>query len=85
MTEIEILMMDNCTKAEAERHLNNGTLILGDFEENFESYMSEWDINEDEEPRLYAAIKKMVEEKIPAPDWGIVEIDEKIYYIMYCL
>ena len=46
--EIEILMEDRCTKSEAEKHLKNGTIIFEDFEENFEKYMDEWDIEEEE-------------------------------------
>ena len=28
MTDIEILMMDGCTKSEAEKHLKNGTTVF---------------------------------------------------------
>lgn len=79
--EIEILMMDRCTKAEAEKHLNNGSIVFTDFEEYFNDYMKEWDIEEEEIPTY----KKMIEEKIPVTDWGIVEDDGKTYYIMYVL
>lgn len=79
--EIEILMKDNCTKAEAEKHLKVGTIIFEDFEENFEKYMEEWKSDEEE----VSTFKRMIENKIPAPDWGIVEEDGKTYYIMYAL
>ena len=79
--EIEILMIDGCTKAEAERHLKNGSVVFTDFEEHFDDYMKEWDIEEEEIP-MY---RKMIEKKIPAMDWGIVEEDGEIYYIMYVL
>ena len=79
--EIEILMEDRCTKSEAEKHLKNGTIIFEDFEENFDKYMEEWDIEEEErEP-----YKKMIETGEPIKDWGIVEKDGKAYYIMYAL
>lgn len=78
---IEILMRNYSTKSEAEKHLDNGTTIFEDFEENFEAYMREWDIEEEEIP----AYKKMIEEKKALPDWGIVEYNGKNYYISYCL
>ena len=79
--EIEILMEDRCTKSEAEKHLKNGTIIFEDFEENFEKYMEEWDIEEEERE----SYKKMIETGEPITDWGIVKIDDKTYYIMYAL
>lgn len=30
--EIELLMLDRCTKSEAEKHLENGSTIFEDFE-----------------------------------------------------
>ena len=79
--EIEILMEDRCTKAEAERHLKNGAVVFDDFEENFDSYMKEWDCDEEEEE----AYRKMIDSKNPATDWGVVDQDGKTYYIMYVL
>lgn len=79
--EIEILMMDKCVKSDAEKHLKNGTIIFDDFEENFDTYMKELDIEDDEIPTY----RKMIETKKPIRDWGIVKDAEKTYYIMYCL
>ncbi len=79
--EIEILMMDHCTRAEAEKHLSRGTLVFDDFEEFFEKYMSEWGI-EGEEKEEY---KTMIKDKKPVMDWGIVEDGGKTYYISYAL
>lgn len=79
--EIEILMEDKCTRKEAEKHLKDGTIIFEDFEENLESYLDEWDIEEEERE----AYRKMVTYKIPVADWGIVEQDGKTYYIDYAL
>ena len=79
--EVEILMQDGCTRAEAERHLKNGAAVFDDFDEHLESYLDEWDIEEeDREP-----YRKMVIDKIPAADWGVVEQEGKTYYIMYVL
>ena len=82
--EIKILMEDRCTRAEAEKHLKNGTIIFEDFEENLDSYIKELSDDDivgfDEE-----SFCKMVETKKPLPDWGVVEKDEKTYYIMYSL
>lgn len=80
--EIELLMLDRCTKSEAEKHLKHGSTIFEDFEENIESYLDEWNIIEEEDKDEY---RKMVTDKIPARDWGIVEDNGKTYYIMYAL
>ena len=79
--EIELLMLDRCTKSEAEKHLKNGSTIFEDFEENIESYLDEWNIEEEDKNEY----RKMVTDKIPARDWGIVEDNGKTYYIMYVL
>lgn len=79
--EIELLMMDRCTKSEAEKHLKNGSTIFEDFEKNIESYLDEWNIEEEDKDEY----RKMVTDKIPARDWGIVEDNGKTYYIMYVL
>lgn len=79
--EIEIIMQDGCTRAEAEKHLNNGTVVFEDFAENFDSYMKEWACDEDEKE----AYRKMIDSKNPVMDWGIVEQDGKTYYISYVL
>lgn len=79
--EIEILMLDHCTKKDAEKHLKMGTTVFEDFEKYFDILMKELSIEEEDIP----AYKKMIEEKVPVADWGIVEDDGKTYYIMYCL
>lgn len=79
--EIKLLMLDRCTKSEAEKHLKNGSTIFEDFEENIESYLNEWNIEEEDKDEY----RKMVTDKIPARDWGIVEDNGKTYYIMYVL
>lgn len=79
--EIELLMLDRCTKSEAEKHLKNGSTIFEDFEENIESYLYEWNIKEEDKDEY----RKMVTDKIPVRDWGIVEDNGKTYYIMYVL
>lgn len=79
--DVDILMLDRCTRAEAEKHLKNGTVIFEDFEENLESYLDEWDVEEEDRDEY----RKMVTDKIPVADWGIVEQDGKTYYIDYAL
>lgn len=83
MTNLEILMMDRCTKAEAEKHLKNGSVVFDgdDFEKHFESYMDEWDIEGGEKEEY----RQMIDNKKPITDWGIVEHEEKTWYIMYVL
>lgn len=80
--EIEILMEDGCTREDAKRHLEVGTVVYEDFEEHIEDYLKELCRGDED---FEEELKKMVETKEPAPDWGIVELDEKTYYIMYCL
>ena len=63
------------------KHLKNGSTIFEDFEENIESYLNEWSIEEEDKNEY----RKMVTDKIPVRDWGIVEDNEKTYYIMYVL
>ena len=79
--QIKILIEDGCTKSEAEKYLNRDSLVLDDFEKNFDTYMKEWDYDE-EEKETY---KKMIETGIPATDCGVVNKDGKTYYIMYVL
>ena len=87
--EIEILMQDGCTRAEAEKQLKNGTTIFEDFEENFDKYMEEWKAGYAEDSEDYIEMvesyRNMVETGIPATDWGIVKKDGKTYYIQYAL
>ncbi len=79
--EIEILMADGCTKSDAEKHLRNGSIVFDDFEENFELYMKEWDIDEEE----ILQYQEMISRKKPLADWGIVQDGKRAYYIMYVL
>ena len=79
--DVDILMLDRCTRAEAEKHLKNGTVVFKDFEERLESYLDEWGIEEEDRE----AYRKMVTDKIPVADWGIVEQDGKTYYISYVI
>jgi len=81
MSNVEILMKNGCTKQEAERHLKNGSIVFTDFEEHFDAYMTEWGIEENEVPEY----RRMIDEKIPVRDWGVVEDSGKTYYIMYVL
>ena len=83
MSNIEILMKDGCTKVEAEKHLARGTMVFdgADLEENFSAYMKEWGIDDDNQ----AGYKAMVDKNKPMQDWGIVEHEDKTYYIMYVL
>lgn len=43
--------------------------------------MAEWAISEEE----CLKYKKMIANKVPLADWGIVEDDGKTYYIAYVL
>lgn len=82
--EIEILIKDRCTRAEAEKLLKNGSTVYEDLEENLEKYLDEWKYL-DEEDNFTDSVKKMVETKQPMVDWGIVNDNGKTYYIEYVL
>ena len=79
--EIELLMKDGDTRSEAEKHLKDGTMIIEDLAENLESYLDEWDVEEEDRE----AYRNMVENKISVAGWGIVEDGGKTFYIMYVL
>ena len=75
--ELEILMADGCTRSEAEKHLDNGSIIYEDFKENIKAYTDGW-----EDVEIY---EKMIKDQKPIKDWGIVKLDGKTYYIEYFL
>lgn len=79
--EIELLMKDGDTRSEAEKHLKDGVMIIEDLAENLESYLDEWDVEEEDRE----AYRNMIENKIPVADWGVVEDGGKTFYIMYVL
>ena len=83
MTDIEVLMKNGYSKRKAEEELKRGTVVFEgeDFERHFDDYMEEWGVDEEEQEKY----RKMLEEKIALPDWGIVEDNGNTYYIMYCL
>lgn len=83
MTDIEVLMKNGYSKRKAEEELKRGTVVFEgeDFERHFDGYMEEWGVDEEEQEKY----RKMLEEKIAIPDWGIVEDNGNTYYIMYCL
>lgn len=81
MTDIEVLMKDGCTRSEAEKHLQRGTTVIGDFEKLAEEYMQEWELDEEEREK----VREMIRTKKPMTDWGIVQDGERMYYIAYCL
>jgi hypothetical protein len=85
--DIDILIADGCTKEEAKKNLKDGSIVFEDLEENLENYLKEWAYldNEDDEEKFTDEVKKMVETKTPIPDWGVVEVCGKWYYIQYCL
>ena len=83
MTDIEVLMKNGYSKRKAEEELKRGTVVFEgeDFERHFDDYMEEWGVDEEEQEKY----RKMLEEKIAIPDWGIVEDNGNTYYIIYCL
>ena len=83
MTDIEVLMKNGYSKRKAEEELKRGTVVFEgeDFERHFDDYMEEWGVDEEEQEKY----RKMLEEKIAIPDWGIVEDNGNTYYITYCL
>lgn len=87
---LEILMMDSCTKSEAKKFLKNGTIVFNgeDFEGNIDAYLDEWSAgysskNDEDYIQMCADVRRMIETKIPMTDWGIVEHNGYTWYIMY--
>ncbi len=68
-------------KKEAEEHLKRGAAIYEDFEDHFDDYMNDWDIEEE----YRAEFRAMIDDREPVGDWGIVEDAGKMYYIQYVL
>lgn len=83
MTDIELLMLDGCTKSEAEKHLERGAAVFTaeDLKTHFDDYMAEWEVDEEERGQY----REMLDSKTPVADWGVVETGRNTYYIMYCL
>ena len=83
MTDIEVLMKNGYSKRKAEEELKRGTVVFEgeDFERHFDDYMEEWGVDEEEQEKY----RKMLEEKIAIPDWGIVEDKVNTYYSMCCV
>lgn len=86
--QFNILRADGCTEIEAQNYIKGNRVTIftkEDFENNFEQYMEEWFGSWNEEDRL-EEIKnhqKMIDTKIPLVDWGIIENEDELYYIMY--
>lgn len=82
LEDIEILMADGKTESDAISLLVYGTTIYDDFEENggIEEYIDEWYYDDD----LAENLREMVKSGVPAPDWGVVDLDGKRYFIEYC-
>lgn len=83
--QIEILKMDGCTEIEAKKYIDRDQVCIfnaEDFETHFDEYMHEWDMDEDD----LSEFKKMVADKIPVRDWGVViDNDGNTFYLMYKL
>lgn len=80
--QLEILIKDGCSRKEAEKYLKQNRVTIfseEDFETNFDQYMKDWFIDDDE----IQTYRNMIENKVPVSDWGIVEDEEGIYYIIY--
>ena len=87
--DIEVLILDNCTRKEAIAHLNNGTIVFeaDDFENNLEDYLDSWGYNDDpdgaEDKKLYY---DMIKNGYTSMDgWSVVTHKGKRYYVEYCL
>lgn len=80
--EIELLMMDNCTKFDAEKHLKKWGYNIWRFWRKYRKISWRVECWWERKRRIS---KKMVTDKIPVEDWGIVEDNGNTYYIMYVL
>ena len=61
-------MQDYCTREEAKKHLDNGSIVISKraFKKDFESYMSEWDYSDEE----VEEIREMIRTAPPPPARG---------------
>lgn len=88
--QIQILMADRCTKAEAERFLNDGTQIYtaDELREILEKWPEEL-IPENTDPEEVAETKaaylEMLDHNIEMQDHSIVEVDGQKYIIAYVI
>lgn len=80
-TDVEILMMAGSTEAEANKHLNNGSTVYPDLEENFDFYMQELTDSEEEIENF----REMISGGKVMPDWAVVDHNGKKYFIAYAL
>lgn len=87
MTEIDIkiLMKDGCTRHDAIKFLEKGTIIFSDLKESFTEYEKDFYSCSDEEDKK--ALYDMVFNDAPMPGWGIVHDIEnrKDYFILYII
>ena len=80
--EIEILLADGCTIAEAKRFLDSNNVMIfesEEFKKYFKDYMEDLSI-EKEDIVLY---ENMINKNEPVQDWSIVKYQGKTYYIAY--
>lgn len=92
--KVKILEQNWNTRAEAEKHLQAGTVIFSDFEEKFDDYINEWfgesltsnnSFIRSEAEHSVAKLRNMVETRVACKSWGVVYDGGKAYYIMYVL
>ncbi len=76
---VRIIMLDGCTRSEAEGHLEKGSVVFPDFQENIDLYVNELNAFDEKDLREMAKTGK------PMEDWGVVKEDGKTYFIMYVL
>lgn len=83
MTNLEVLVADRCTRKEAEKLLEKGTIVFEkeEFVKNFDSYMEQWYADEEEIEKY----KDMIESNEPPTDWSIVTTEDGTYYVMYVM
>lgn len=85
--DFKALILDGNTYREAERRLNHGTAIVysaRDFETNFNDYMEQWGVNQDQDE--LDEFRAMVDYEVAVTDWSIVKLDGEVaYYIEYVL
>ena len=80
--KIELLMLDRCTRQEAENLSREAEIFEEqDFRKFFDQYLEDMLVTDEEEITAY---KKMLDEKIPVDSyWSIVNDEENTYFIRY--
>lgn len=78
--DLKILMMDNNTREDAEKCLENGAIVFStvSFMRYCKLCVEDWG-----DEKIGEQLQNMMDTKIPLDGWGIVKTKWDTYYILY--